>query len=388
MLLNMFIIVAGALAASALFEKIRLPGLLGMLLLGIAAGPYGLDLLHPSLVEASLEMRHFALVVILLRAGLGLKREALNQVGASAVRMSFIPGVLEGLAVMAAARLLLGFSWIQGGILGFIIAAVSPAVVVPLMLQLKEQGYGEKRQVPTMILAGASLDDVFAITIFSTFLGLYGGTRISVARQLLGIPAGILLGIAAGLLLGFILQHLFRKLHMRDTKKVLLLLAVSVVLSETPALEGVNTLLGIMTVGFLLLETLPVVAVRLGAKLNKLWVFAEILLFVLIGAQVDVAVALEGGAKGLVLIAAGLLVRSAGVLVALAGSPYTWKEQLFSVAAYTPKATVQAAIGAVPLAMGVEGGATMLAIAVLSIVVTAPLGAVLIRLSAPRLLEH
>ncbi len=387
MLLNICIIIVAALAAAALFEKIKLPGLLGMLLLGIAVGPYGMDWLHPTIVEVSKELRQFALIVILLRAGLGLKRDALNQVGASAFKMSFIPGILEGLTVMAVSHLVLGFTFIQGGILGFIIAAVSPAVVVPQMLWLKERGYGEERQVPTMILAGASLDDVFAITIFGTFLAIYTGSNISLWEQFLNIPIGIASGVLIGIVLGFLLQRLFRKIHMRDTKKVLLLLAISVVFSAAESLWTINTLLGIMTIGFILLEKLPSVAGRLAVKMNKVWVFAEILLFVLIGAQVNVKLALDGGLAGLAIIAAGLVLRSVGVIISLMGSKYPWKERLFSVLAYTPKATVQAAIGAVPLAMGVADGEIILALAVLSIVVTAPLGAMAIRLSAPRLLE-
>lgn len=387
MLLNFCILVILALGVSAVFEKLKLPGLLGMLVVGVFIGPSFLDFIHPTIMDLSAELRTFALIVILLRAGFGIKRDALKAVGKRALLLSFIPGVFEGLSILIASRFLLDFTWIQGGILGFIIAAVSPAVVVPQMLSLKEKGYGEDKQIPTLVLAGASLDDIFAITIYTTFLAFYFGKE-GLVLEIIKMPVGILLGIGLGLVLGLILVKLFGRLHMRDTKKVMVLLIVCVFFRELEATGWVNTLLGIMTIGFILLESMPVLAGRLGTKLNKLWVLAEIILFVLIGAKVDVSLSLVAGPLGLILIATGLLCRSLGVVISLYGSQLNLKERLFVTMAYTPKATVQAAIGAIPLSMGVAGGDLILAIAVLSILLTAPFGAIMIRNLAPHTLTQ
>lgn len=380
------------LMMNTLFTKMKLPGLLGMLILGIVIGPFGFDWINPGLMAASADFRKIALIIILLRAGLGISRESLNKVGYAAVRLSIIPGVLEGLTIAVLSVPLLGFTWIQGGILGFILAAVSPAVIVPMMIQLSERGIGTDKNIPTLILAAASVDDVVAITIFSAFLGMYSGAHVNIGIQLAWIPVSILLGIGVGILSGIILVKIFERHHIRDTKKVLLILGIAIMLT---ALESVlenrleiAALLGVMTIGFILLEKRPVVAHRLSAKFGKIWVFAEILLFVLVGAQVDPGIALNAGAKGLLILAAGLTARSLGVLISTAGTPLTYKERLFCVIAYWPKATVQAAIGAIPLTLGVEGGEIIMAVAVLSILVTAPLGALGIRVSAPRLLTQ
>lgn len=387
MLLNFCIIVLLALFANYMMEKIKLPGLLGMLIVGILIGPHCFNYLHPTIAQKDVmsELKTFALIVILLRAGLGLKKKALHQVGKTATFMSFIPGILEGLTIMVVSRYLLDFPWLVGGILGFIIAAVSPAVVVPQMIELKEKRLGENKQIPTLILAGASIDDVFAITIYGTFLALYLGKEVSIVEQVAKIPFGILAGIVLGVLIGFALQYMFKKFHMRDTKKVLILLAICICFNALD--QYINTLLGIMTVGFILLEKLPVVANRLSAKMNKVWVFAEILLFVLIGAQVDITVAREAGLIGILLIAIGLIARSIGVMIATIGSGLNKRERIFCMVSYLPKATVQAAIGSIPFQMGVAGGGLILALSVLAILVTAPLGSILIRLTAERCLD-
>jgi NhaP-type Na+/H+ or K+/H+ antiporter len=380
------------LLMNTLFVKMRLPGLLGMLILGIAIGPYGFDWIDAGLMSASADFRKIALIIILLRAGLGISRESLNKVGYAAIRLSIIPGVLEGLAISLIAVPMLGFTWIQGGILGFILAAVSPAVIVPMMIQLSERGVGTDKNIPTLILAAASVDDVVAITIFSAFLGLYSGAHVNIGIQLAWIPVSILLGIGVGILSGIVLVKIFERYHIRDTKKVLVILGIAIMLT---ALETVMknrleiaALLGVMTIGFILLEKRPVVAHRLSAKFGKIWVFAEILLFVLVGAQVDPSVALGAGPSGLLILAVGLTARSVGVLISTTSTPLNYKERLFCVVAYLPKATVQAAIGAIPLTLGVEGGDVIMAVAVLSILVTAPLGALGIRISAPRLLAQ
>jgi len=278
---------------------------------------------------------------------------------------------------------LLGISKIEAGMLAFIVAAVSPAVVVPSMLVLIEEGKGKIKGIPTLVLAGASIDDVVAITLFSTFLGFYGGKNVNIGLKLLNIPVSIILGVLIGILTGLLLIHLFKRFHMRDTKKVLLLISGGIILTliedfvKTPI--NFASLIGVMTVGFIIMEKYGTLGRRLAKKFNGIWVFAELLLFVLVGAEVNIYVALEAGGTGLLIIFIGLIARSIGVMISLAGSNLNYKERLFCVVAYTPKATVQAAIGAVPLAYGVASGELILAIAVLAIIVTAPLGAFGIR---------
>lgn len=266
--------------------------------------------------------------------------------------MSCIPGLIEGLFIAFASVSFLDFTFVQGGILGFIIAAVSPAVVVPSMLKLMENNIGTKKGIPTLIFAGASIDDVFAITIFSAFLGLYSGSQMNIGIQLLNIPLSILLGILAGGVIGLILIKIFKKHHICDTNKVLLILGFSILLNQLESILNtklqIASLLGVMTIGFVIIEKLPNVGERLSNKFNKIWVFAEILLFVLVGAQVDVNVALKAGGVGIIIILIGLIGRSIGVIISLLGTDYNWKERLFCVIAYIPKATVQAAMGAVP----------------------------------------
>ncbi|WP_017417021.1 cation:proton antiporter [Clostridium tunisiense] len=385
------IIIMLGLLANLIFTKIKLPGLLGMLILGVILGPYGLNLLEPSLLNASADFRKIALIIILLRAGIGISREDLNKVGKTAIKMSCIPGIIEGFFIAFASVKFLGFTFIQGGILGFILAAVSPAVVVPQMLNFMDRKIGTNKGIPTLILAGASIDDVFAITIFSTFLGLYSGSQVNIGIRLLGIPLSIILGIGAGVIIGFIMVRMFEKHHIRDTKKVLLIIGASILLTAIENLLKnkieIAGLLGVMTIGFIILEKLPEVGKRLSLKLNKIWIFAEILLFVLVGAQVNIGVALNAGAMGIVVILIGLIGRSLGVLISVMGTNLNWKERLFCIIAYVPKATVQAAIGAIPLSLGVASADIILAIAVLSILITAPLGAVAISSSSTKLLQ-
>lgn len=385
------IITLFGLLSNKLFSKFKVPGLLGMILVGVLIGPYGFDLLSEEVLLASADFRKIALIVILLRAGLGIKREDLKKVGRPAINLSFIPGLLEGFAILYISMKLFGFSFIQGGILGFIIAAVSPAVIVPSMLHLMEKGIGKAKNVPTLIMAGASIDDVFAITIFSAFMGMYGGGRVNIAAKILSIPLSILLGIIAGAIIGMVLIKIFKKYHIRDTSKMLAILGSAILLTtfETIVKSKVEIagLLGVMTIGFIIFEKMPHVGERMALKFDKVWVFAEILLFVLVGAEVNVALALNAGGKGILLILMGLVARSIGVILSLAGTELNRKEKLFCVFAYIPKATVQAAIGAIPLSMGVESGDLMLSLAVLSIIITAPLGAIAIKASGHKLLE-
>lgn len=403
MLLNIALIISLALLLYYVFGLLKLPGILGLILAGVLVGSSGLNVVDPEVGILLRELKTAALIVILIRAGLGINRETLHKVGRPAINMSFIPGVLEGCMVLLAAVYLFDFTWIEGGMLGFIIAAVSPAVVVPTMLELKDKGYGQKKEVPTLVLAGASVDDVFAITIFGVFTGLAAGTEINLGHILWSVPTGILLGALLGALLGVGLVWFFKKYHIRDTKKVIIFMIVAVgyyELSEMESLKAIMPLaglLGIMAIGFVILEKYDVLAKRLSLKFNKVWVLSEILLFVYIGTEVQLnqlSTSLVG--TGLLILFVGLLARSIGVWVSLMKSDLNTKERLFCVMAYWPKATVQAAIGAVPLSMigagqlgdvSLETGQMILAMAVLSIVITAPLGAICIKAFGPKLLS-
>ncbi len=391
MAMSLAIIIILGILSNKLFQKFKLPGLLGMLILGVLLGPYATNIISPDILRISSDLRKMALIVILLRAGLGIKKETLNKVGMPALKMSCIPGIFEGLSIIFLASYLFGITKIEAGMLGFIIAAVSPAVIVPPMLDFIAKGKGEKKGIPTIILAGASIDDVFAITIFSTFLGLYGSKNLNIVKSILGIPLSIIIGIAIGATLGIVLTFVFKKYHLRDTKKALILIAAAILLTGLEDMlkdiVPIASLLGVMTVGFVLLEKNSKLANKISLKLNKVWVIAEILLFVLVGAQVNIHVAVDSGLLGLMVITIGLLARSVGVLVSLLGTNLDAKERLFCVISYIPKATVQAAMGAVPLAAGVKSGELILAIAVLSIIITAPLGAIGIKIGGEKLLR-
>lgn len=380
MILSLAVIITLGLIFNKLFKSIKLPGLLGMLILGIIVGPNMLNLISNDILTISPDLRKIALIVILLRAGLGINRSTLKKVGKTALKMSFLSCVIEGFAIAFVSKYILNISFIEAGMLGFIIAAVSPAVVVPQMLELINKGRGKENGVPTVILAASSIDDVFAITIFSTFLGLYGGSNISISGKLLSIPISILLGGGIGILIAILLIGIFKKFHLRDTEKTLIILASGMLLTSLEDIlkniVPIASLLGVMVVGFVLLDKYPKVANRISEKFNKVWVFAEILLFVLVGAQVDVKVIVHSGLLGLLVLFIGLVARSIGVYISLIGSNLNLKEKIFCIISFMPKATVQAAMGAVPLASGVASGNLILAIAVLSIIVTAPLGAV------------
>lgn len=396
-------IILFALVGSYIFSKLGLPNILGMIGAGLLLGPSGFDLISPEIKSILKEFKTVALIVILIRAGLGISKDTLNRIGGPAIRMSFIPCIIEGTAVAAIAYWMMGLSFYAAGMLGFIIAAVSPAVVVPTMLMLKEKGFGKKNEVPTLVLAGASLDDVFAITIFSVFAGLAAGASTNWTYVILGVPAGIVLGAAIGGVLGLLFTWFFKRYHFRDTMKVIIFMIVAVIfydLAENPALKKyipIAALLGIMAIGFVLLEKYDVLANRMAMKFNKIWVFAEILLFVYIGTEVQLSeVDSSLIAIGLLTLTIGLAARSLGVWLSLFKSHLTSKEKIFCMIAYFPKATVQAAMGAVPLSMimsgkitsiGEETGHLILTIAVLSIVFTAPLGAIGIKIGGPKLLS-
>ena len=404
MLVNLSVVIIVALLLNLVFTKCRLPGLLGMILAGVILGPSGCNFISKQVIEVSGELKTAALIVILIRAGLGINKKTLNKVGISAMKLSCIPGILEGTTITIVSHFLLGLTYVESGMLGFIIAAVSPAVVVPQMLELKEGGFGENKEIPTLILAGASVDDVFAITIFGIFLDLGMGTTGGYSSLIYKVPAGIIAGVLIGVLVGLLLVWLFKKFHMRDTKKMLIFMIIAVMfhdLTELPTVKEVlpiASLIGVMAIGFVLLEKYDAVANRLAVKFNQVWVIAEILLFALIGSQVKIE-ALDGSivGTGLIILTFGLIARSCGVWISLIKSDLNTKERLFCVIAYLPKATVQAAIGAVPLAMiqagrmtsmTVQSGDIILAMAVLSIVVTAPLGAIGINLTGKKFLSN
>ncbi len=385
------------LLADWMFRKLRMPGLLGMLFLGVLFGPYVLNLMEPAFLEVSADLRMIALIIILLRAGFELSREALSKVGRQALLLSFIPGVLEGSTIALLGPYFLPLTHLESAMLGFIIAAVSPAVVVPMMIGFIKRRMGTKKGIPTMVMAAASLDDVIAIVIFSVFLGFYTGTSESVWLKVVEVPVSILTGIGVGLLIGWLLLKLFDRFNPRATKRTLIVVGISIVLVHTQqVLEGIlpfAALLAVMATGFIILEKRETMAHEISSKLGKIWVFASIMLFTLVGAQVDVTLAWNTGLSGLGLIACGLVARSVGVMVSLIKSPLTLSERLFTVVSYWPKATVQAAIGVVPLmamkagGMDTAPGHVILAVAVMSIIFTAPLGAVAIKWVGERGLE-
>ena len=392
-----------AIGLSKLFEKLRLPGLLGMILTGIILGEYSknyivnilkLDFLEPffisdKILSISSDLRLCALIVILIRAGLGIDRESLKKIGNVALKMACIPCLFEGFTIMMVTHLLLGFPLPICGTLGFIIAAVSPAVVVPEMLSLKEKNLGKEREIPTLILAGASIDDIFAITLFSSFLSLSLGKNVNIYKEFLKIPLSIVIGIVLGGVIGVILVKFFKKYHIRDTRKAIIFLMVGIIFHQLETLNifPIASLLGIMTMGFIILEKYPILAKRLSTKFNKIWVFSEIILFVLIGAAVNIEVIFSSSSVGVIIVFIGLIGRMLGVGVSLFGSNLNKKERLFCGLSYIPKATVQAAISGIPLAMGVPHGEILLAIGVLSIIISVPIGVIGIRMGQTRLLK-
>lgn len=390
MLLSIALIMLIGLASGYICRRLKLPGLLGMIITGIILGPYVLDLIDPSILNISADLRKIALIIILTRAGLTLDINDLKRVGRPAILMCFVPATFELAGMLLLAPRILGISLLEAAIMGAVVAAVSPAVVVPKMIKLIDEGYGTKKSIPQLILAGASVDDVYVIVLFSTFTGLAKGGRVS-AMSFVNIPVSVVLGIALGIVAGWILAGYFEKVHVRDTIKVIIVLSISFILVS--AENALNTpitfsaLIAVMFMGIALSRYRNEVAVRLSGKFNKLWVGAEVVLFVLVGASVDIGYALSAGAGAVILIFGVLIFRLAGVFVCLLGTNLNIKERLFCMLAYTPKATVQAAIGSVPLAMGLSCGSIVLTVAVLAILITAPLGAFVIDLTYKKLLS-
>ena len=386
MLLSISLILIMGMSLGHICQKLKLPSLLGMLLTGIILGPYVLNILDPNILAISGDLRKIALIIILTRAGLGLDLSALRKLGRPAILMCFLPATFELLGVLLLAPTLLDLSPLESLILGSVLAAVSPAVVVPRMVKLMDEGY---KGIPDLILAGASVDDVYVIVLFSTFIGMAQGQGANI-MSFINIPISIFLGILIGLLLGYVLAFFFKNIHIRDTSKVLIILSISLLLVVIEDFLTTSitfsSLIAIMFIGVGLKRNREVVAKRLSIKYGKLWVGAEVFLFVLVGATVNINYLSHVGFKALLLIILALIFRMFGVFICLLKTKLNKKEKLFAMIAYTPKATVQAAIGGIPLSLGLACGDTVLTVAVLAIILTAPLGAFAIDLSYKKLL--
>ena len=389
MLLSIAYILLLGMFTGWICKKLKLPSLLGMILTGMILGPYVLNLIDNSILNISSDLRRIALIIILMRAGLSLDLNDFKKVGRPAIFMCFVPACFEMIGMVILAPQLLGISVIDAAIMGAVVGAVSPAVIVPKMLKVMEEDYGTQKSIPQLILAGASVDDVFVIVMFSAFTGLAQGNSVSI-QSFINIPISILLGIIIGCVIGFILAKFFEKINVRDTAKVIILLCLGFVLvsleDNFSSVIPFSALISIMGMGIALQKKRETMAIRLSIKFNKLWVAAEIILFVLVGVTVDISYALSAGITAVILILGVLLFRMIGVLICLIKTDLNVKERLFCVIGYTPKATVQAAIGGVPLAMGLSCGHIVLTVAVLAILITAPLGAFMIDKSYKKLL--
>ena len=389
MLTSLALIFLVGMSLGWLVTRLRLPSLLGMLLTGILLGPYVLNLLDDSILGISADLRQLALIIILTRAGLSLNIEDLKKVGRPAVLLCFVPACFEMVGMIVLAPRLLGLSVLDAAILGAVIAAVSPAVIVPKMLRLMELGYGTRNSIPQMILAGASVDDVFVIVMFTAFTGLAQGGTVS-PTTFVQIPVSIVTGIAVGLAAGIAFGAVYRRIHVRDSVKVVVLLSLSFLfVALENAVKGIvpfSGLLAVMSCGIAINRRRPELASRLSGKYNRLWVAAEVLLFALVGATVDISYAAAAGAAAVLAVLGALVFRMVGVFVCVLGTKLSRKERMFCMLAYTPKATVQAAIGSVPLSLGLGCGQIVLTVAVVAILLTAPLGAFAIDLTYRRLL--
>lgn len=390
MLTSLALIFLLGLILADIFNKLRLPRLLGMIATGILLGPHVFNVLDGTILGISADLRKISLIIILIRAGLALDIKELRKVGRPAMLMCFVPATFEILGIVFIAPKILGVTIAEAAVIGAVTAAVSPAVIVPTMIKLMDEKYGTSKSIPQLIMAGASVDDVFVIVLFTSFTSLVDGGEISILN-LIQVPISIILGIILGALIGYFVTTIFKKIHMRDSIKVLIIISISFLLiALEDGLKNIvpfSGLLSIMTMGISLLKNYDILAKRLSQKFNKLWVGAEIILFVLVGATVDPKYIVLSGIGVAIVILGGLVFRAIGVLISLIGTNLNAKERIFCIFAYSPKATVQAAIGGIPLAMGLSCGNTVLTVAVLAIIITAPLGAISIDLSYKKLLE-
>ncbi|WP_313568708.1 cation:proton antiporter [Acetoanaerobium noterae] len=379
MLFSLSMILILGFSLSGIFNRLRLPGLLGMILTGIILGPYALNLISPDILDISSDLREIALIIILTRAGLNIDIKDLKKVGRPAILMCFVPALFEITAVTLLAPLFFNISYIEAAIMGSVLAAVSPAVIVPRMIHLIDSGYGKDKSIPQLIMAGASVDDIFVIVLFASFMGMYGGEGFNPASLLL-VPVSIISGMGLGIICGFIFVKVFKAIHVRDTVKVLIMLSIEFLFVSLEDFIKpyfpVSGLLAVMAFSATILSTYEVLAKRITGKFSKIWVAAEVLLFVLVGAAVDISYLKGAGIASIVFILSALVFRIVGVNVSLLGTSLDKKERIFCSIAYLPKATVQAAIGAVPLAAGVGAGNLILTVAVVAILISAPLGAI------------
>lgn len=397
MLTSLALIFLVGLAMGAICQRLKLPKIIGMLITGIVLGPYVLDFLDPSILSISADLRKMALIIILLKAGLSLDLNDLKKVGRPAIMLSFVPASFEIIGYVLLAPWILGITCVEAAVMGAVLAAVSPAVVVPRMVNLMESKYGTEKAIPQMIMAGASCDDIFVIVLFTTFLSMAQGGNADVL-DFVNVPVSIVLGILLGAVVGYGLYLFFEtsyahKQCVRNSTKVIIVLGVSFLLVAVEGwLEGkvaVSGLLAVVSMACVLkLKSTAFVSKRLSEKFGKLWIAAEVILFVLVGAAVDIRYTLQAGLAAIVIILLALLFRACGVLLCVAKTNLSWKERVFCVIAYMPKATVQAAIGSVPLAAGLACGKIVLSVAVMAIIITAPLGAFGIDQTYRKFLQH
>ncbi len=397
MLTSLALIFLVGLCMAAVCQKLKLPRIIGMLVTGMVLGPYVLDFLDSSILSISAELRKMALIIILLKAGLSLNLNDLKKVGRPAVLLAFVPASFEIVGYVLFAPIFLEISRIDAAVMGAVLAAVSPAVVVPRMVQLMEEKYGTKQSIPQMIMAGASCDDIFVIVLFTTFLGMAQGAKVSLLR-FVNVPVSIFLGILLGAVIGYVLYRFFETAYkhqnyVRNSTKVILVLGVSFLLTAVEGwLDGkvaVSGLLAVVSMACVLkAKCIPAVSKRLSEKFGKLWIAAEVILFVLVGAAVDLRYTAAAGGFAVLVIFLSLIFRMAGVFVCVLGTGLSWKERLFCAISYLPKATVQAAIGSVPLTAGLGCGKMILSVAVLAILITAPLGALGMDLTYKKLLAR
>ena len=397
MLTSLALIFLVGLCMAAICQKLKLPRIIGMLVTGMVLGPYVLDFLDSSILSISAELRKMALIIILLKAGLSLNLNDLKKVGRPAILLAFVPASFEIVGYVMFAPAFLGISRIDAAVMWALLAAVSPAVVVPRMVQLMEEKYGTKQSIPQMIMAGASCDDIFVIVLFTTFLGMAQGAKVSLLR-FVNVPVSIFLGILLGAVIGYVLYRFFETAYkhqnyVRNSTKVILVLGVSFLLTAVEGwLDGkvaVSGLLAVVSMACVLkAKCIPAVSKRLSEKFGKLWIAAEVILFVLVGAAVDLRYTAAAGGFAVLVIFLSLIFRMAGVFVCVLGTGLSWKERLFCAISYLPKATVQAAIGSVPLTAGLGCGKMILSVAVLAILITAPLGALGMDLTYKKLLAR
>lgn len=391
MLTSFAIIFLSGLLFSRICQRLKLPGLIGMILAGILVGPSVLNIIDASVLNIAASLRQFALVLILTRAGLSLDIQALKKVGRPAFLMCFVPACFEVAGCVLIAPRLLPVNYTEAAIIGAVIAAVSPAVIVPRMIRLIEEGYGKEKSIPQLILAGASVDDVFVIVLFTAFLALEGNQKVSL-WQFVTIPLSIILGVAIGYLVARLLIVLFEYVNLTTAQKLLVVLSSSFLMIELEnqlkGLVPISGLLAIMSIGLTFYQKKPDMTKELSAKYNELWTAGEILLFVLVGVAVNLSYVKTAGLMAIILVLVALCFRMAGVFLCVTGTKLDKRERLFCMLAYTPKATVQAAIGATPLAMGLRCGETVLTVAILAILITAPFGAIAIDRSYQKLLKQ